>query len=135
MALASRLLIRAALRLLGLQQVAWAQAMQAELAAVGDEREALAFAWGCLSAALGHSFMAARSGLAQAQNAGVLACSTAVLLGCVFTRSAGAPGPYLWMNLLSLPCNRHLPLAAAAAFASRRGAARQAVFRDWGHCC
>jgi hypothetical protein len=102
MALASRLLMRTAVRVLGAQQAAWAQAMQAEVAAVGSEREALAFAWGCLGAALGHALVAARSGLTQVHNAGVLSCSAAVLLGCVFMHSAGASGHYVWMNLLSL---------------------------------
>jgi hypothetical protein len=102
MALASRLLMRTTVRLLGAEQAAWAHAMQAEVAAVGSEREALAFAWGCHCAALGHALMAARAGLAQVHNAGVLSCSAAVLLGCVFMRSAGAPGHYVWMNLLSL---------------------------------
>lgn len=102
MAFASRLLMRTAAQILGAQQAAWAQAMQAEVASVGSEREALAFAWGCLCAALGHALMAARAGLVQVHNAGVLSCSAAVLLGCVFMHSAGAPGHYVWMNLVSL---------------------------------
>jgi hypothetical protein len=76
--------------------------MQAEVAAVDNDREAMAFAWGCLCAATGHALIAARAGLAQVHNAGVLACSAAVLLGCVFMHSADAPGHYVWMNLLSL---------------------------------
>jgi len=102
MALASRLLMGAAVRLLGAQQAAWARAMQAEVAAVGSERQALAFAWGCLFAALGHALMVARAGLGQVHNAGVLSCSVAVLMGCVFMHSAGAPGHFVWMNVLSL---------------------------------
>lgn len=95
-------MMRAAVRLLGPQQVAWAQAMQAELACVGSKREALAFAWGCLWAALGHVLTAAHAGMAQVHIAGVLACSAAVLMGCVFMHIAGAPGHCVWMNLLSL---------------------------------
>jgi hypothetical protein len=102
LALASRLLMHAAVRLLGPQQAAWARAMRAELPSAGSEREALAFAWGCFCAALGHALVAARAGFAQVQNAGVLSCSAAVLLGCVFMHSAGAPGHYVPMNLLSL---------------------------------
>ena len=64
LALASRLLMRTAVRLLGEQQAAWAHAMQAEVAAVGSEREALVFASGCLRAALGHALGAARARLA-----------------------------------------------------------------------
>ena len=94
--------MRAAARLLGAQQAAWADAMRAEMASVGSEREALVFAWGCLCAALGHALMAARTALALAPNAGVLACSGAVLMGCVFMHSAGAPRHYVGMNLLSL---------------------------------
>jgi hypothetical protein len=99
--LARRLLMRMVRRLLGAQQSAWAQAMQAEVAAAGNEREALAFAWGCLWAALDHAFAAARGGLAQVHNAGVLCCSVAVLAGCAFMHAAGAPGHYVGMNLLS----------------------------------
>lgn len=100
--LASRLLMHAAVRLLGARQSAWARAMQAEMASAGCEREALAFAWGCLCAAMGHALPAARAGCGQVHNAGALACSAAVLLGCVFMHSAGAPGHYVAMNLLSL---------------------------------
>lgn len=102
MALASRLLMRTAVRLLGAQQATWAHAMQAEVASVGSERDALAFAWGCLCAALGHALVEARAGLAQVHNLGLLSCSAAVLLGGVFMRSAGAPDHYVWMNLVSL---------------------------------
>ncbi len=102
LALASRLLMRTAVRLLGARQAAWAQAMQAEVASVGSERMALAFAWGCLCTALGHALAAARGGLALVHNAGVLTCALAVLAGCLFMHSAGAPGHYVWMNLLSL---------------------------------
>lgn len=91
-----------AVRLLGAEQAAWGQAMQAEVASVGSEREALAFAWGCLCAALGHALAGARGGLAQVHNAGLLTCVVAVLAGCVFMHSAGAPSHYVWMNLLSL---------------------------------
>lgn len=76
--------------------------MQAEAATVSSEPEALAFAWGCFCAALAHGFMVSRIALAQAHNAGVVACSTAVLMGCAFMYRAGAPSHYLWMNLLSL---------------------------------
>lgn len=102
LALASRLLMRATARLLGDQRATWACAMQAEVEAVGDEREALALAWGCFRAATGHAFAAALAGLAQVHNAGACACSTAVLLGCAFMHSTGAPGHYVVMNLLSL---------------------------------
>jgi hypothetical protein len=91
-----------AARLLGTQQAAWAQAMQAEVASIDSEREALAFAWGCLRAALGHAFAAARGGLAQVDNVGVLSCAGTALAGCAFMHSAGAPGHYVWMNMLSL---------------------------------
>lgn len=76
--------------------------MQAEVASVGSERDALAFAWGCLCTALGQALAAARGGLGQVHHAGVLSCALAVLAGCVFMHSAGAPGHYVWMNLLSL---------------------------------
>jgi hypothetical protein len=89
-------------RLLGARQSDWAHAMQAEVAAAGSEREALSFAWGCLWAALHHSFTAARVGLAQVHHGGVLGCAVAVLAGCAFMHSAGAPGHYVWMNLLSM---------------------------------
>ena len=102
LALACRLLMCAVVRLLRPQKAAWAQAMQAEVASVGSEREALAFAWGCLGAALGQAFEAARGGWLQVQNAGVLTCAVAVLAGCAFMYSAGAPSHYVWMNLLSL---------------------------------
>lgn len=109
LALACRLLMRMVRRLLGARQSDWAHAMQAEVAAAGSEREALCFAWGCLWAALGHSFAAARGGLAQVHNVGVLSCAVAVLAGCAFMHGAGAPGHYVWMNLLSM-------VFAAAAF-------------------
>ena len=92
----------ATVRLLGQARAAWADAMQAEVAAVDDEHEALALAWGCFCTAIGHAFAAPPAGLAQAHNAGVGACSTAVLLGCVVMHGAGAPGHYVVMNLLSL---------------------------------
>lgn len=100
--LARRLLMFMVRRLLGAQQSAWARAMQAEVAAAGSEREALAFAWGCLCAALVHALAAARGGLTQVHNAGLLSCALAVLAGCSFMHSAGAPPHYVWMNLLSL---------------------------------
>jgi hypothetical protein len=99
---ARRLLMLLVRRLLGAQQSAWAEAMEAEAAATGSEREALAFAWGCLRAALDHSFAAARDESARARGAGVLSCAVAVLAGCAFMHSAGAPGHYVGMNLLSL---------------------------------
>jgi hypothetical protein len=102
LALARRLLMLMVRRLLGTQQSDWAHAMQAEMAAAGSEREALSFAWGCLWAALGHSFTSARGGLAQVHNVGVISCAVAVLAGCAFMHSAGAPGHYVWTNLLSL---------------------------------
>ncbi len=101
-ALACRLLMGAAVRLLGQQQSEWAQAMRAEVVSMGSEREALSFAWGCLCAALGHALAATRGGLAQVHTAGVLSCAIAVLAGCAFMVSAGAPAHYAWMNLLSL---------------------------------
>lgn len=100
--LARRLLMLMVRRLLGAQQSDWAHAMQAEVAAAGSEREALSFAWGCLWAALHHSSAAARGGLAQVHNVGVLSCAVAVVAGCAFMHSAGAPGHYVWINLLSL---------------------------------
>lgn len=102
LALASRLLMRAAGRLLGPRHAAWAQAMQCEMASVDSEREALVFAWGCLCAALGQTFIAARAGVAQVQHVGVLSCSAAVLAGCGYMHSAGAPAHYVGVNLLSL---------------------------------
>lgn len=99
---ARRLLLLMARRLLGAQQSDWAHAMQAEVAAAGSEREALRFAWGCLWAALHHAFAGARGGLAQVHHVGVLSCAVAVLAGCTFMHSAGAPGHYVWMNLLSM---------------------------------
>ena len=101
-ALASRLLMAAAARLLGPRQSDWAQAMRSEAASVVGEGEALAFAWGCLWAALGHALASARGGLAHGQSAAVLTCAIAVLAGCAFMHGAGAPGHYAWMNLLSL---------------------------------
>ena len=100
--MASQLLMGATVWLLGDQRATWARAMQAEVEAIGDEREALAFAWGCFRAAIGQTFAAALSGLAPVHNTGVWACSTAVLVGCAFMHSAGAPGHYAVMNLLSL---------------------------------
>ena len=102
LALASRLLMRAAVGLLGARQAAWARAMQAEVAAVGSEREALAFAWGCLCSAIVYALMAALACSVQVHTAGVLACLATVVLGCVFMHSVGAPGHYVWMNLVSL---------------------------------
>ncbi|MFG6412287.1 hypothetical protein ACG02S_00095 [Roseateles sp. DC23W] len=102
MTTASRLLMGAAARLLSARHGAWAQAMQAEAKAIEDEREALAFAWGCLCTALGHAFASARAGLGQVHHFGVLACSATVLLGCVYMHRAGAPSHYVWINLLSL---------------------------------
>ncbi|KPF45308.1 hypothetical protein IP87_03605 [beta proteobacterium AAP121] len=105
-----RLLMRAATALLGHQGANWARAMQAEIDTIGHEpagapdagREALGFAWGCFCTAAGHALAAAFAGLAQAHNAGLAACVTTVLLGCVFMLGAGAPSPYALMNLLSL---------------------------------
>lgn len=116
---AGRLLMRACARLLAGPQAGWAGAMQAEVEAIraieavsgqGDGREALAFAWGCFCAALGHALahvlvnalvkVEARSVSPAA--AGVLACTAAVLLGCLFMHLAGAPGHYVGMNLGSL---------------------------------
>jgi hypothetical protein len=94
--------MRATAHLLGERQAAWARAMQAEVQACGDESEALVFAWGCFRAAVVHAVTAGLSGSAQAHAAGVWACSIAVLLGCAFMHSAGAPPHYAWMNLLSL---------------------------------
>ncbi|KPF48626.1 hypothetical protein D621_16120 [beta proteobacterium AAP51] len=102
MVFARRLLMLMARRLLGAQQSEWAHAMQAEVAAAGSEREALSFAWGCLWAALHHAFAGARGGLAQVHHVGVLSCAVAVLAGCAFMHSAGAPGHYVWMNLGSM---------------------------------
>lgn len=99
---ARRLLMLMARRLLGAQQSDWARAMQAEVAAAGSEREALCFAWGCLWAALNHALAGARGGLAQVHHVGVLSCVVAVLAGCAYMHSAGAPGHYMWMNLLSM---------------------------------
>jgi hypothetical protein len=99
---ASRLLMRGATWLLAARQAPWARAMQAELAAIGDEREAFAFARGCLRAALGHALAQAVACIARPHTAGVLGCSAAVLLGCLFMHGAGAPGRYVWMNVLSL---------------------------------
>ena len=101
-ALARRLLMLIVRRLLGAQHSDWVNAMQAEVAAAGSEREALSFAWGCLWAALHHAFAAARGSLAQVRKVGVLSCAVAVVAGCAFMHSAGAPGHYVWMNLLSM---------------------------------
>lgn len=100
--IARRLLMLMVRRLLGTQQSDWAHAMQAEVAAAASEREALSFAWGCLLAALHHLVAAARGGLEQVHNVGVLSCAVAVLAGCTFMHSAGAPGHYVWVNLLSM---------------------------------
>lgn len=94
--------MRATVQLLGAHRETWGRAMQAEVNAVGDEREALAFAWGCCCTAIGHAFTQTFSRLAQVHNAGVAVCSTTVMLGCAFMHSAGAPGHYAGMNLLSL---------------------------------
>lgn len=102
MAAAQCALMHAAGRLLGVRHVGWLQAMKAEMSAVDDEREALAFAWGCFLTALGYAVTAARGAVAQVHNAGLLAGSVTVLLGCTFMHSAGAPNHYVWMNLLSL---------------------------------
>lgn len=122
---AARLLMRACARLLAGPQAHWARAMQAEVEALsalsatsatsangeaGDEHAALAYAWGCLRAALGHALgralaqtlVPALARLAQPATAGVLAGTAAVLLGCLFMWHAGAPGAYVVMNLLSL---------------------------------
>lgn len=98
----SRLLVCATVWLLGEQRAAWARAMRAEVEAIGDERESLVFAWGCFCAAVGHALTKTLFGLAPAHNAGILACSIAVTLGCAFMHHAGAPGHYVGMNLLSL---------------------------------
>lgn len=99
---ASRLLMSAAMWLLGDQRATWGRAMQAELEAVADEGEALAFACGCGRAAIGHALRAYFARPASVHRAGAWACSVAVLLGCVFMHSAGAPVHYAVMNLLSL---------------------------------
>jgi hypothetical protein len=100
--LARRCVMRAACALLGRQQSDWAQAMQAEASAIGNEREALAFACGCLRAALHHAFAAARGGLSPVHRAGLLCSAIAVLAGCAFRVGTGAPHHLAWMNLLSL---------------------------------
>lgn len=100
--LATRLLLAAAGRLLGAPQACWARAMRAEVAAIDDERAALAFAWGCLRAAFAHALVSAPARLAQPQPAGVLAGSAAVLLGSLCLHAAGAPVRWVGMNLLSL---------------------------------
>lgn len=102
LALASRLLMHATVQLLADQRAIWARAMQAEVEAVGDEREALAFAWGCFRTAISQASATALTGLAQVHNASVLTCSTAVLLGCAFMHGASAPGHYAALNLVSL---------------------------------
>jgi hypothetical protein len=102
MVLACRLLMRATARLLAGQQAAWARGMQAEVAALGHGREALAFAWGCFQAALGCALAAPLARIAQPATAGVLAGALAVVVGCLFMRHAGAPRPYVAMNALSL---------------------------------
>jgi hypothetical protein len=106
LALAARLVLRATVWLLGARHAAWGRAMQAEVEAVDDEREALALAWGCLRAAVGQAFAApfamGQAPLAQAQNAGACACLIAVVLGGAFMHGAGAPGHYAVMNVLSL---------------------------------
>lgn len=76
--------------------------MQAEVAAIGDEAEALDYAWGCFRAACGHVIGLACQRLAAVHTAAVMASSVAVLLGCGFMHAAGAPDGYVWMNLLSL---------------------------------
>jgi len=100
--LVSRLLMRVTAQLLGDQRAAWACAMQAEMQAAGNEREALSFAWGCFRAATGLVLTETFVGLSQVHQAGLWACSIAVLMGCAFMHSAGAPGHYAVMNLLSL---------------------------------
>ena len=104
--------------------------------AAGSEREALSFAWGCLWAALDHAFAAARGGLVQGQNAGVLSCARAVLAGCAFMHSAGAPGHCVWMNLLSLV----LAVTTFYLLPRRRLQADEGLraklgFTLGGHCC
>lgn len=100
--MARRLLMRMARQLLGAQRSDWADAMEAELAAASSEREALSFAWGCLWAALQQRSATARGNLARFHHVAVLGCAVAVLAGCAFMLSAGAPRHYVWMNLLSL---------------------------------
>jgi hypothetical protein len=106
------------------------------LPAAGSEREALSLAWGCLWAALDHAFAAARGGLVQGQNAGVLSCARAVLAGCAFMHSAGAPGHCVWMNLLSLV----LAVTTFYLLPRRRLQADEGLraklgFTLGGHCC
>jgi hypothetical protein len=102
LAVFSRLLMNVALQLLGAHRATWGRAMQAEMEAIGPKGEALAFAWGCCRAAIGHAFTQTLSRWAQVHNAGVVACCAAVLLGCAYMHSAGAPGHYAALNLLSL---------------------------------
>lgn len=102
LAIASRLLMRTAAGLLGARHAAWVQAMRAEAKAIEDEHEALAFAWGCLCAAVGPALVAVRDRAGQAHPLGVWTCSATVLLGCLHMHQAGAPGAYVGKNLLSL---------------------------------
>jgi hypothetical protein len=98
----SRLLMGATLRLLGTRQGVWGRAMLAEIEAAPNEREALAFAWGCFCTATGHAFTNVLARLARPQAAGAWACAATVVLGCAFMHAAGAPARYVVMNLLSL---------------------------------
>jgi hypothetical protein len=100
--MASRTLLRVAGWLLRAQHADWARAMQGEADSIENEREALAFAWGCVRAALSQRLAAVRTGLSGVASIGLMTCAVAVAAGCGYLASAGAPAHYAWMNLLSL---------------------------------
>lgn len=96
------LLLRVAAWLLPSRQAPWARAMRAEVLAIGDPGEALAYAWGCFTASLqawGHGQAAAT---ARPDRLGLLCASAAVLGGSAFMATQAAPNGYAWINALSL---------------------------------
>lgn len=97
----ARLIARALAGILPAAHGDWARAMAAEIDAIADDREALAFACGCLRAACVVA-LAPRT-LARAPGRLGLVCGgAAAALGALFMATAGAPDRYVAMHLSSL---------------------------------
>lgn len=95
-------LMAATTGLLSQQRADWARAMRAEVLAVPDEREALAFAWGCFTTALRLACMHRLGALSRPDVLGLGCASIVVALGCAFMATGKAPSAYAWVNGLSL---------------------------------
>lgn len=80
----------------------WARAMRAEVLATPDEREALAYAWGCFTTALQLTCTPVLAAFRQPDALGLACASAVVALGCAFMATRDAPTRYAWVNGLSL---------------------------------